>query len=120
MERGNATLFRMHWDIKMSVLILVIVFKNGEKYVLGLIDTTMPQWIGLQRSNRIGYPFSLSKDDVLPSRIVIKIRRLEPKQPRFSILLLHVSCNTNTNTLKKQRTNENKEAAVDYAKLLSK
>ncbi|OBS57766.1 hypothetical protein A6R68_11112 [Neotoma lepida] len=47
-----------------------------------------------------------------------KVRSPASKPPRFSILLLHVSCNTSA--LDKQYTKENEEEAAEYAKLLAK
>lgn len=95
-------------DAKLSVFNLVIV-KRGEKDIPGLTeDTTVSRGLGPKRASRMQKLFSLSMSTNMLSENpeTKKVRSPEPKLPRFSILLLHVSCKTSAlrnNMLRKTR-----------------
>lgn len=97
-----------HCGCQAGVLNLVIV-KRGETDIPGLTeDTTVPRGLGPKRASRMQKLFSLSMStNMVPeSPETKKVRSPEPKPPRFSILLLHVSCNTSAlrnNMLRKTR-----------------
>lgn len=46
-----------------------------------------------------------------------KVRNLGPKDPRFSILLLYVSCNTNDDVCSEDTAYYEKQEATEYAKV---
>lgn len=89
-------------DVNLSVLNLVIVQK-GEKGIPGLTDITVPWQLGTKKAGRIGKLFCLSRENDVPQNAVRKplnkVRSPGPKHARFSVLLLHVSYNTNADIL---------------------
>ncbi|CAD7691262.1 unnamed protein product [Nyctereutes procyonoides] len=106
-------------DANLSVLNLVIV-KKGKKDIPGLTDISVPHRLGPKRASRICKLFNLSKEDNVCQYVVRKplnkkkVRNLDPRHLRFSILLLHRIA------LKKQHTKKNKEEAAEYVKPVAK
>ena len=90
-------------NANLSVLNLVIV-KKGEKDIPGLTDISVPHHLGPKRASRIHKIFNLSKEDDARQYVVRKPlnkegKYLEAKHLRFSVLLFHVSYNTNIGVL---------------------
>lgn len=89
-------------DVNLSVLNLVIVQK-GEKGIPGLKDITVPRQLGTKKAGRIRKLFCLSRENDIHQNAVRKplnkVKSPGPKHARFSILLLHVFCNTNADIL---------------------
>ncbi|KAG8014768.1 40S ribosomal protein S6 [Nibea albiflora] len=98
-------------DANLSVLNLVIV-KKGEKDIPGLTDSTVPRRLGPKRASKIRKLFNLAKEDDVRQTKAPRIQRLvtprvlQHKRRRIS--------------LKRRRTQKNKEEASEYAKLLAK
>uniref|UniRef100_A0A6I8PLV7 Myotubularin-related protein 9 n=3 Tax=cellular organisms TaxID=131567 RepID=A0A6I8PLV7_ORNAN len=113
-------------DANLSVLNLVIV-KKGEKDIPGLTDTTVPRRLGPKRASRIRKLFNLSKEDDVRQYVVRKPLNKEGKKPRTKAPKIQrlvtprvLQHKRRRIALKKQRTQKNKEAAAEYAKLLAK
>ncbi|KAM3856571.1 LOW QUALITY PROTEIN: small ribosomal subunit protein eS6-like [Vipera latastei] len=116
-------------DANLSVLNLVII-KKGEKDILGLTDNTVPHRLGPKRASRIGKLFNLSKEDDARQYVVRRTLNKEGKKPRTKApKIQRLVTHTHTRvlqhkcrhiSLKKQRTQKNKEEAAKSAKLLAK
>ncbi|XP_034871005.1 40S ribosomal protein S6-like [Mirounga leonina] len=113
-------------DANLSVLKLVIV-KKGEKDIPELTDTPVLCPLGPIRASRSRKLFNLSKEDDVRQYVVRKPLNKEGKKPRTKApriqhlvtprVLQHKCWRI---ALKKQHTQENKEEAAEYAKLLAK
>ncbi|XP_014444507.1 40S ribosomal protein S6-like [Tupaia chinensis] len=113
-------------DTKLSILHLVIVNK-GEKDITGLTDTTVPHRLGPRRTSRIRKLFSLSKEDNVHQYVGRKPLHKEGKKPRTKAPKIQhlvtprvLQHQRRRIAPKKQRTQQNKEEAAEYAQLLAK
>ncbi|KAG5440438.1 hypothetical protein PCK2_000466 [Pneumocystis canis] len=112
----------------LSVLSLVIV-KQGEKDIPGLTDTTNPKRLGPKRASKIRRFFNLSKEDdvrkfVVRREVVPKGEGKKPytKAPKIQRLVTPVTLQRKRRRrlLRQKAIQKRKEAAAEYAILLSK
>ncbi|AWP05575.1 hypothetical protein SMAX5B_011302 [Scophthalmus maximus] len=113
-------------DANLSVLNLVIV-KKGEKEIPGLTDSTVPRRLGPKRASKIRKLFNLAKEDDVRQYVVRRPLTKEGKKPRTKAPRIQrlvtprvLQHKRRRISLKRQRTQKNKEEASEYAKLLAK
>merc|ERR1711980_22930 len=113
-------------DANLSVLNLVIV-KKGEKDIPGLTDSTVPRRLGPKRASKIRKLFNLAKEDDVRQYVVRRPLTKEGKKPRTKAPRIQrlvtprvLQHKRRRISLKRQRTQKNKEEASEYAKLLAK
>ena len=113
-------------DSRLSVLDLVVV-KKGEQEIPGLTDTTAPRRLGPKRVGKIRKLFNLSKEDDVRQYVVHRPlpekegRKPNSKAPKIQRLVTPVRIQRKRKVLalKRQRSEKNKLAAAEYAKLLA-
>jgi len=116
----------------LAVLSVVIV-KQGEQQIPGLTDTPTPKRLGPKRASRIRKFFNLSKEDdvrkfVIRREVVPKSTTKNPdkkpytKAPKIQRLVTPLTLQRKRRrvALKRRRAKAAKEAAEEYATLLTK
>uniref|UniRef100_A0A8C6T0S7 40S ribosomal protein S6 n=1 Tax=Neogobius melanostomus TaxID=47308 RepID=A0A8C6T0S7_9GOBI len=108
-------------DANLSVLNLVI------KDIPGLTDSTVPRRLGPKRASKIRKLFNLAKEDDVRQYVVRRPVTKEGKKPRTKAPRIQrlvtprvLQHKRRRISLKRQRTQKNKEEASEYAKLLAK
>ncbi|TMS23093.1 40S ribosomal protein S6 [Larimichthys crocea] len=100
---------------------------DGEKEIPGLTDSTVPRRLGPKRASKIRKLFNLAKEDDVRQYVVRRPLTKEGKKPRTKAPRIQrlvtprvLQHKRRRISLKRQRTQKNKEEASEYAKLLAK
>ncbi|KAJ3092166.1 40S ribosomal protein S6 [Quaeritorhiza haematococci] len=109
----------------LSALALVVV-KQGEQDIPGLTDVQVPKRLGPKRATKIRKMFGLTKEDDVRKYVIKREVKKEGKKPTIKapkiqrlVTPLTLQRKRHLRSLKKKHSEAAKEAAAEYAKLLS-
>eukprot|EP00096_Caligus_rogercresseyi_P009036 TRINITY_DN299_c0_g1_i1.p1 TRINITY_DN299_c0_g1~~TRINITY_DN299_c0_g1_i1.p1 ORF type:complete len:246 (-),score=82.04 TRINITY_DN299_c0_g1_i1:78-815(-) len=113
-------------DANLSVLSLAIV-KKGEKEIPGLTESIIPRRLGPKRASKIRKLFNLTKEDnvcqfVIKRPLPVKDgKKQKYKSPKIQRLVTPTVLQRKRHriALKRRRTEKNRQAAAEYAKILA-
>lgn len=113
-------------DGNLSVLSVAIV-KKGEGEIPGLTDSSLPRRLGPKRATKIRKFFNLTKDDNVCKYVIKRpLPAKEGKEPRCKapkvqrlVTPIMLQRRRHRLALKRRRTERNRQAAADYAKILA-
>merc|ERR1712014_555414 len=113
-------------DGNLAVLNLAIV-KKGDNEIPGLTDNTIPRRLGPKRASKIRKLFNLTKEDNVCQYVIRKPlpvkegKKAQFKAPKVQRLVTPIMLQRKRHrlALKRKRTEKNRQAAAEYAKILA-
>jgi small subunit ribosomal protein S6e len=113
-------------DGNLAVLSVIIV-KKGDNEIPGLTDSTIPRRLGPKRASKIRKLFNLTKDDNVCQYVIKRALPVkEGKKPQFKapkvqrlVAPIMLQRKRHRLALKRKRTEKNRQAAAEYAKILA-